>query len=117
MVSDKKLIKSAILRLVLTVVKFLGLFYVARYLTRDGLRIICYHGFAVGEEYKFKSRLFIRKELLASPDRVVCGTTIFLYGNLTCLTGATVPVNAASPLSSTRYPVTATVLRGSIYHA
>ena len=32
-------------------------------MTRDGLRIICYHGVAVAEEYKYRSRLFIRKEL------------------------------------------------------
>jgi peptidoglycan/xylan/chitin deacetylase (PgdA/CDA1 family) len=49
--------------LALTIIKLLGLFGIARYITRDGLRIICYHGFAVAEEYKFRSRLFIRKEL------------------------------------------------------
>jgi peptidoglycan/xylan/chitin deacetylase (PgdA/CDA1 family) len=56
-------ISPTILRLALIVAKFFGLFQVARYLTRDGLRIICYHGVAVAEEYKFRSRLFIRKEL------------------------------------------------------
>ncbi len=56
-------IASAILRSALTVIKLFGLFSVARYITRDGLRIICYHGFAVAEEHKFRSRLFIRKEL------------------------------------------------------
>jgi len=56
-------IASAILRSALTVIKLFGLFSIARYITRDGLRIICYHGFAVAEEYKFRSRLFIRKEL------------------------------------------------------
>jgi len=45
------------------VAKLFGLFYIARYLTRDGLRIICYHGVAVAEEYEYRSRLFIRKEL------------------------------------------------------
>jgi peptidoglycan/xylan/chitin deacetylase (PgdA/CDA1 family) len=53
----------AILRSALTVAKVLGLFRVARYMTRDGLRIICYHGIAVAEEYKYRSRLFVRKEL------------------------------------------------------
>ncbi len=53
----------AIFRSALTAIKLLGLFSLARYITRDGLRIICYHGFAVAEEYKFRSRLFIRKEL------------------------------------------------------
>jgi peptidoglycan/xylan/chitin deacetylase (PgdA/CDA1 family) len=52
-----------IVRFALTVIKLFGLFHVARYVTRDGLRIICYHGFAVAEEHKFRSRLFIQKEL------------------------------------------------------
>jgi peptidoglycan/xylan/chitin deacetylase (PgdA/CDA1 family) len=56
-------IPPAILRSVLIVAKCLGLFNIARYITRDGLRIICYHGVAVAEEYKYRSRLFIRKEL------------------------------------------------------
>ena len=52
-----------IFRCGLTLAKCLGLFRISRYITRDGLRIICYHGFAVAEEYKYRSRLFIRKEL------------------------------------------------------
>jgi len=50
-------------RIALTVIKLLGLFHIARSITRDGLRIICYPGSAVAEEHKFRSRLFIRKEL------------------------------------------------------
>ncbi len=42
--------------------RFLGFFRLARYVTRHGLRIICYHGFAVGEEYKYRSTLFIRDD-------------------------------------------------------
>jgi peptidoglycan/xylan/chitin deacetylase (PgdA/CDA1 family) len=42
--------------------KFLGLFRLARHVTRHGLRIICYHGFAVAEEHKFRSTLFIRDD-------------------------------------------------------
>jgi peptidoglycan/xylan/chitin deacetylase (PgdA/CDA1 family) len=56
-------IPPAILRLALIVAKFFGLFQVARYMTRDGLRIICYHGVAVADEYKYRSRHYIRKEL------------------------------------------------------
>ena len=56
-------IPPALLRSALIVAKFFGLFQVARYITRDGLRIICYHGVAVAEEYEYRSRLFIRKEL------------------------------------------------------
>src|SRR5713101_6009017 len=53
----------AMVRLALHIMKLFGLFHLARYVTCDGLRIICYHGFAVAEEYKFRGRLFIRKEL------------------------------------------------------
>src|SRR5258708_5042381 len=56
-------VAPGIFRCGLTLAKCLGLFRIARYITRDGLRIICYHGFAVAEEYKYRSRLFIRKEL------------------------------------------------------
>src|SRR5882762_169666 len=56
-------IPRSIIRFALYLIKFLGLFRLARYVTRHGLRIICYHGFAVAEEHKFRSTLFIRKEL------------------------------------------------------
>src|SRR5437870_644624 len=55
--------RALIVYAALRAAKFLGLFHAARYLTRDGLRILCYHGFAVAEEYKYRSKLFIRKEL------------------------------------------------------
>ena len=42
--------------------KFLGLFYIARKMTRRGLRILCYHGLATDNEYVFKPKLFIRPE-------------------------------------------------------
>jgi peptidoglycan/xylan/chitin deacetylase (PgdA/CDA1 family) len=47
----------------LQIARALGLFRLARYLTRDGLRIICYHGFALADEYKYRSKLFIRDDL------------------------------------------------------
>jgi peptidoglycan/xylan/chitin deacetylase (PgdA/CDA1 family) len=50
-------------RFALKGIKFCGLFRIARYLTRDGLRIICYHGFAIAEEYEYRGTLFIRGEL------------------------------------------------------
>jgi peptidoglycan/xylan/chitin deacetylase (PgdA/CDA1 family) len=56
-------IPRPIIRVALYVMQFLGLFRLARCLTRRGLRIICYHGFAVAEEYKWRSTLFIRGEL------------------------------------------------------
>jgi peptidoglycan/xylan/chitin deacetylase (PgdA/CDA1 family) len=55
-------ISRSIIRLVLYLMKFLGLFRLARRVTGHGLRIICYHGFAVAEEYKYRSTLFIRDD-------------------------------------------------------
>src|SRR3954454_15729767 len=55
-------ISRSIIKLALYLMKFLGLFYLARRITRHGLRIICYHGFAVAEEYKYRSTLFIRED-------------------------------------------------------
>jgi peptidoglycan/xylan/chitin deacetylase (PgdA/CDA1 family) len=42
--------------------RFAGLFYLSAYFTRRGLRILCYHGFASGDEAKFRPRLFINPE-------------------------------------------------------
>src|SRR5438477_3165164 len=55
-------ISRSIIRIALYLMKFLGFFRLARQITRHGLRIICYHGFAVAEEYKYRSTLFIRDE-------------------------------------------------------
>src|SRR5437868_9948535 len=55
-------IPRSVIRLVLYLAKYLGLFRLARRLTGCGLRIICYHGFAVAEEYKYRSTLFVREE-------------------------------------------------------
>lgn len=55
-------IPRSIIRLALYLMKFLGLFRLARHVTGHGLRIICYHGFAVAEEYKYRSTLFIRDD-------------------------------------------------------
>jgi peptidoglycan/xylan/chitin deacetylase (PgdA/CDA1 family) len=56
-------IPRSMIRFALYIIRLLGLFRLARYITRDGLRIICYHGFAVAEEYKYRSTLFIRDDL------------------------------------------------------
>jgi peptidoglycan/xylan/chitin deacetylase (PgdA/CDA1 family) len=42
--------------------KGLGLFHLARRLTRDGLRILCYHAFAFEDESSFRARMFLRPE-------------------------------------------------------
>jgi peptidoglycan/xylan/chitin deacetylase (PgdA/CDA1 family) len=40
--------------------KWMGLFRISRYLTRDGLRILCYHNFSLGDEVEWQPGLFIR---------------------------------------------------------
>jgi peptidoglycan/xylan/chitin deacetylase (PgdA/CDA1 family) len=45
---------------VLYAVRCLGGFRIAQFLTRDRLRIICYHGFSVGDEYQVQSDMFMR---------------------------------------------------------
>lgn len=42
--------------------KLLGLFRLSRYLTRRGLRILCYHSFTMGEESLFRAKLFMNCE-------------------------------------------------------
>lgn len=56
-------IPRSVIRAVLYIMRFLGLFRVGRYLTRGGLRIICYHGFALADEHRYRSTLFIKPEL------------------------------------------------------
>ena len=59
-------VSRSIIRFALYLMKFLGLFRLARHVTRHGLRIICYHGFAVAEEYKYRRTLFIRDDFFRS---------------------------------------------------
>lgn len=48
--------------ILLYVCKWAGLFRLSRYLTRGGVRILCYHGFGTGEEIDFRPGTFIRPE-------------------------------------------------------
>jgi peptidoglycan/xylan/chitin deacetylase (PgdA/CDA1 family) len=41
--------------------RFFGLFQVARWLTRSQLRILCYHGFVLDDEDRFRATLFVDK--------------------------------------------------------
>ncbi|GGD68975.1 polysaccharide deacetylase family protein [Lacimicrobium alkaliphilum] len=41
--------------------KILGLFYLARKLTADKTRILCYHGISVDDEHQFRPGLFMRE--------------------------------------------------------
>lgn len=45
--------------LVFFLCKIAGLFHLAQWITRDRLRILCYHGFALADEAKFRPKLFI----------------------------------------------------------
>jgi peptidoglycan/xylan/chitin deacetylase (PgdA/CDA1 family) len=49
-------------RVFLTLCWALGAFAVARRLTRRRLRILCYHGFSVGDQHEFSPLLFMRPE-------------------------------------------------------
>lgn len=51
-----KILKITLLR----AAKFIGLFRLARYLTRRSLRILCYHNFDEGEGVAWEPRLFMR---------------------------------------------------------
>lgn len=51
---------SSIKKAFLYLSKGLGLFYLARYLTRKHLRILCYHGFVLADEDCFRPGLFIK---------------------------------------------------------
>lgn len=51
--------------LVFRTARSLGLFTLARRLTRDRLRILAYHGFATGDELAFRPELFISPETFA----------------------------------------------------
>jgi peptidoglycan/xylan/chitin deacetylase (PgdA/CDA1 family) len=46
------------------VCKALGLFRLARRLTRTDLRILCYHGFVLDDEDRFRGSLFVSREFL-----------------------------------------------------
>lgn len=47
----------------LGICRLAGLFSLARYLTRRQLRVLCYHGFAIEDEHRFRPSLFMTGEL------------------------------------------------------
>ena len=59
--------KKALQNIILYYSKWLGLFALSRYITRNGLRILCYHSFAMGDdEIKWHPGLFIRPKTFRS---------------------------------------------------
>jgi peptidoglycan/xylan/chitin deacetylase (PgdA/CDA1 family) len=57
--NTKQLVKSA----VFTASKYVGLFRLSRYLIRNRLMILCYHGFQIADEAGFRPELFMRPDL------------------------------------------------------
>jgi Polysaccharide deacetylase len=55
----------------LYVLKGLGVFWLARRLTRHKLRILCYHGFSVGDQHEFAPILYMRKEVFRRRMRLL----------------------------------------------
>jgi peptidoglycan/xylan/chitin deacetylase (PgdA/CDA1 family) len=49
-------------RLFLYIMRALGAFWLSRRLTRRKLRILCYHGFSLGDEYLYMPQMFMRAE-------------------------------------------------------
>lgn len=56
--------KRRIILAVFHACKALGLFRLARRLTRADLRILCYHGFVLDDEDRFRESLFVSREFL-----------------------------------------------------
>ena len=55
--------KKKLKNIILYFSRCIGLFAISRYITRNGLRILCYHSFAMGDdEIKWHPGLFIRPE-------------------------------------------------------
>ena len=48
--------------LLFLVCRTLGLFHLARWITRDRLKILCYHGFALADETAFRPKLFLKPD-------------------------------------------------------
>src|SRR5262249_47830208 len=53
------------------VLRLVGGFVLARYLTRRQLRILCYHGFSIGDEYQVAPIMFMRAETFERRMRIL----------------------------------------------
>jgi len=56
---------------VLHVLRALGVFALARYLTRKQLRILCYHSFSIGDEHEIAPVMFMRAETFEERMRIL----------------------------------------------
>ncbi len=88
------------------ILKSLGLFQVALWITKSRLRILCYHGFALSDEASFRPRLFIRSETFRRRMEYLRRngfTVLALYSALAHLDKASLPATAAVRQSYTRH--------------
>jgi peptidoglycan/xylan/chitin deacetylase (PgdA/CDA1 family) len=87
----------ALKRLLLYVLWVLGLFVLARYLTRKRLRILCYHGGSINDEHLFMPSLFMQQETFRRRVEQLAhsGYPVLSLGEaLQCLANGTLPACA-----------------------
>jgi len=54
--------KALLKRILFTFIKYTGGFHLSRYLTRNRLRILCYHGISLAEENKFRPGVYMHPD-------------------------------------------------------
>lgn len=57
--AETQVIRRRLIQAAFWLSKMLGLFALARRFTRSDLRVLCYHGFALDDEHRFRKSLFI----------------------------------------------------------
>ena len=81
------------------VCKLIGLFHIARLLTRYELRILCYHGFVLEDENQFRESLFLSRENFEDRIRFIRDKKfpiLHLEDALAHLRAGTLPSNAVA---------------------
>ena len=64
-------VKRRLKLIVLGALKMVGMFRLARWLTRRRLRILCYHAISVGDQHQYGPILFMRESVFASRVRLL----------------------------------------------
>ncbi len=59
------------MRILLYIMRSLGLFRLARRLTANRLRILCYHGISIRDEHEFNAGVFMRRETFEGRMRLI----------------------------------------------
>lgn len=60
LLKGRKCIKIIVLKIILTIAKYTGIFYACRIVTSQDLRILCYHGVSINDESEFSPGLFMK---------------------------------------------------------